>query len=84
MLSFVNLNELYFFKMMSAEFYKVNKLRKECETFLAENLKIETVALVWMRSDQLSATNLKNKATAFIAAKYSQVRETPGLWFILL
>jgi hypothetical protein len=69
---------------MSAELYKVNKLRKECETFLAKNLKIETVVLVWMRSDQLNASNLKKKATAFIAANFTQVRETPGLCFILL
>jgi hypothetical protein len=69
---------------MSADYYKVLKLRQECETFLAENLKVETVVLVWMRSDQLNATNLKKKAAAFIAAKYSQVRETPGLCFILL
>jgi hypothetical protein len=69
--------------MMSADCFKVDKLRKECETFLAKNLKVETVVLVWMRSDQLNATNLKKKATAFIAAKFTQVRETPGLWFIL-
>ena len=64
--------------MMAGQYYNIVELRTECEAVLIKDFKVDTAAEVWMKAFMIEATELKKKATDFIAANFSQVKNTAG------
>ena len=62
--------------------YQLNELKSSCEQYLINNLTTESVAQVFLLADLHQATELKSKATHYIAGHMKEVKATEG-WKVL-